>query len=116
MVAFNFSPEFAEAVASGEKCQTVRKTARAKKGTILQLYTGQRTKKCRLLREAECLYVDYVHISPFGLTVGDTERHEGNAEAFAHRDGFQSYAAMVDWFTKKYGQTHFVGYVHRWKV
>ena len=45
MVAFNFSPEFADAVASGAKRQTIRKTARAKKGDMLQLYTGQRTKK-----------------------------------------------------------------------
>lgn len=116
MVAFNFSPEFADAVASGAKCQTVRKTARAKKGDTLQLYTGQRTKSCRKLREAECLYVDYVHIAPDGLTVGDTEKHHGNADAFAKRDGFENYAAMVAWFEKKYGSPHFVGYVHRWKV
>lgn len=116
MVAFNFSPEFADAVVSGEKCQTVRKTKRAKKGDMLQLYTGQRTKKCRKLREAECLYVDYVHITPDGLIVGDTDKHAGNSDAFAKRDGFKDYADMVAWFTKKYGDAHFVGYVHRWKV
>lgn len=116
MVAFNFSPEFADAVVCGEKCQTVRKTARAKKGDMLQLYTGQRTKACRILREAECLYVDYVHITPDSLTVGNTDKHPGNAEAFARRDGFKDYAAMVAWFRAKYGSPHFVGYVHRWKV
>jgi len=116
VVAFNFSPEFANAVVSGEKCQTVRKTARAKKGDMLQLYTGQRTKKCMILREAECLYVDYVHIAPDGLTVGDTEKHAGNSDAFAKRDGFKDYPAMVAWFKAKYGTDHFIGYVHRWKV
>jgi hypothetical protein len=116
LVAFNFSPEFADAVASGAKCQTVRKTQRAKKGDTLQLFTGQRTKACRKLREAECLYVDYVHIAPEGLTFGDTDKHAGNADAFAKRDGFKDYADLVAWFTKKYGSPHFVGYVHRWKV
>lgn len=116
MVAFNFSPEFADAVERGEKVQTVRKTKRAKPGDMLQLYTGQRTKKCRKLREAECAYVDYVHIAPEGLTVGDTRKHEGNADAFARRDGFKDYDDMVAWFTKKYGSSHFVGYVHCWKT
>lgn len=116
MVAFNFSPEFADAVAIGAKCQTIRKTARAKKGDMLQLFTGQRTKNCRKLREAECLSVDYVHIAPDGLTVGDAKKHPGDAEAFARRDGFEDYKSMVAWFEDKYGTPHFVGYVHRWKV
>jgi len=116
VVAFNFSPEFADAVVSGEKVQTVRKTKRAKPGDLLQLYTGQRTKNCRLLREAKCAYVDYVHIAPDGLTVGDTEKHPGNADAFAKRDGFKNFDAMLAWFAAKYGSPHFVGYVHRWEV
>lgn len=116
MVAFNFSPEFADAVASGAKCQTIRQTKRAKKGDMLQLYTGQRTKKCRKLRDAECLYVDYVHLAPDGITVGIADQHPGNSDAFARRDGFADYAAMHAWFKKKYGEDHFVGYVHRWKV
>lgn len=116
MVAFNFSPEFADAVASGAKCQTVRKTKRAKPGDMLQLYTGQRTKACRKLREAECVGVDYIHIEPGKLTVGDAGKHPGNIDDFAQRGGFDNYAAMVDWFTKRYGQSHFIGYVHRWKV
>lgn len=117
MVAFNFSPEFADAVASGEKCQTVRKTRRGKAGDPAQLFTGQRTKKCRKLREDTTLcYVDYVHIAPGFLTVGTAEKHAGNVDAFARRDGFPDYAAMLAWFKKKYGTDHFVGYVHRWKV
>lgn len=117
MVAFNFSPEFADAVTSGDKCQTVRKTQRAKRGDAIQLYTGQRTKKCRKLRSDTTLcYVDYVHIALDGLTFGDKEKHPGNADAFARRDGFKDFSDMLAWFQKKYGSTHFVGYVHRWKV
>lgn len=116
MVAFNFSPEFADAVTSGAKCQTVRKAPRAKKGDMLQLFTGQRTKNCRKLREAECLYVDYVHIAPDGLRLGDETKHPGDADAFARRDGFKDFDAMLAWFKNKYGSDHFVGYVHRWKV
>lgn len=116
MVAFNFSPEFAEAIASGAKCQTVRATKRAKKGDMLQLYTGQRTKACRKLKEAECLYVDYVHLAPDGITCGNGDLHTGSLDAFAIRDGFKNYEAMLAWFKAKYGTDHFVGYVHRWKV
>ena len=117
MVAFNFSPEFAGAVTSGAKVQTIRKTRRGKPGDAVQLYTGQRTKKCRKLRPDTTLcYVDYVHIAPDGLTFGNKEKHPGNADAFAKRDGFKDFSDMLAWFQKKYGASHFVGYVHRWKV
>lgn len=116
MVAFNFSPEFVPAIESGDKVQTIRKTKRAKAGDMLQLYVGQRTKNCRLIREQECAYVDYVHIAPDGLTFGDKEKHPGDTNAFARRDGFNDFDEMLAWFAKKYGEFRFVGYVHRWKV
>lgn len=114
MVAFNFSPEFAEDVASGKKLQTIRQTKRAKVGDKLQLYTGQRTKACRLLRESICEMVDYVGIRPDGLTVGNTEMHLRNIDDFARADGFRDFRHMVMWFEKKYGSPYFTGCVYRW--
>ena len=114
MVAFNFSPEFAAAVTSGAKCQTIRKTKRAVAGDRLQLYTGQRTKACRKLGEATCTLVDYVGIRPDGLTFGDKTKHPGNIDDFARADGFENFEAMVAWFARKYGSPYFQGFVHKW--
>lgn len=114
MVAFNFSPEFADAVAAGTKRQTIRRTKRAKPGDALQLYTGQRTKACRKLGDAVCEFVDYIGIRPDGITLGNANKHPGDVDEFARADGFKDFRAMVSWFEKKYGSPFFTGYVHRW--
>jgi hypothetical protein len=51
MVAFNFKAQWASLVEDGIKRQTVRAGLRAQPGTMLQHYTGMRTKACRKLRE-----------------------------------------------------------------
>lgn len=116
MVAFNFSPEFADDVESGRKCQTIRRTKRGKVGDPVQTYTGQRTKRCRRLRKDEPRLetVDYIHIAPDGITLGNKVLHPGNVDDFARADGFRNYAAMHAWFKARYGSDHFVGYLHRW--
>lgn len=117
MVAFNFSPEFANAVQSREKLQTIRQTRRAKVGDSIQLYTGQRTPACRKLSDTDpvCTYVGYVAIRPDYLTVGDTRKHPRDVDAFARLDGFNDYADMVAWFQSRYGKSSFCGYLHRWE-
>lgn len=116
MVAFDFKPRFAPLVAAGTKCQTIRKSMRAKPGDRLQLYTGMRTKNCRKLVEPDpiCTMVDYVGIRPEYMTVGDTAKHP-SADEFARRDGFADYNDMVRWFNETYGSPYFTGYVHVWK-
>ena len=116
MVAFNFSPEFADAVASGTKQQTIRKTKRAVRGDRVQLYTGQRTKACRKLGDGICESVDYVGIRPDGLTFGDVRKHPSKLDDFARADGFADFKAMLAWFTKKYGSPYFQGFVHKWTL
>lgn len=118
MVAFNFSPQFADAVAAGKKLQTIRSTKRAKPGDRLQLYTGQRTRACRKLVDPDpiCVLVDYVGIRPDYLTLGDTRKHLGDADDFARRDGFKDYDDMVTWFMARYGRPYFTGFVHAWTL
>ncbi len=118
MVAFNFSPEFAAKVTSGEKRQTIRQKKRGQVGDRVQLYTGQRTKKCRKLVDPDPILelINYVAIRPGYLTLGNTALHPGNADDFARADGFKDYAAMVAWFEKKYGSPYFVGFIHRWRA
>jgi len=116
MVAFNFSQEFVGSIETGIKTQTLRAKKRAKPGDILQLYTGMRTKACRLIvPPVVCLVADYCHIAPDEITFGNKDLHPKSIDEFAAMDGFTSYEALLRWFENKYGQNHFIGFVHRWR-
>lgn len=117
MVAFNFATEFSGPVELRVKKQTIRQTRRAKVGDRIQLYTGQRTPGCRKLSAVDpvCTFVGYVAIRPDYLTVGDVNQHPRDIDDFARLDGFDDYADMCRWFANRYGQTHFVGYLHKWE-
>lgn len=117
MVAFNFAAEFAGPVERREKRQTIRQTRRAEVGDRIQLYTGQRTPHCRKLTAVDpvCTFVGYVAIRPDYLTVSDVNQHPRDRDEFARLDGFKDYEDMRAWFAKRYGQTHFTGYLHRWE-
>ena len=58
MPAFNFSPQFADAVAAGRKLNTIREKQRGKVGDPAYLFTGQRTKKCVRLGEGTLVRVE----------------------------------------------------------
>jgi hypothetical protein len=116
VVAINFSPQFAEAVAAGLKTQTIRQSARAKAGQALQLYTGQRTKACRKLADAVCIDCTYVGLRASGVTLGDTKRFPGDIDDFARQDGFEDYAAMWKWFSERYETNSFTGHIIRWSL
>ncbi|PZV19218.1 MAG: hypothetical protein DCF22_00690 [Leptolyngbya sp.] len=121
MVAINFKAQFADAVASGKKRQTIRK--RSKKtpspGQTLQLYTGQRTKSSRLLKEMTCLTVQDVVITDDSLidelvlTLDGKRSLFTEARAIALADGFDSLASMRDFFKDLYGLP-FEGVLIRW--
>jgi hypothetical protein len=116
MVAINFSPQFAAEVASGRKTQTIRRSARARAGQALQLYTGQRTKDCRKLADAICIDCTYVGLTERGVTLGDASRFPGNIDDFARADGFENYAAMWKWFSERYETNSFTGHIIRWRL
>ncbi len=118
MVAFNFSPEHAPKVASGDKTQTIRSKARGRFGDLAQLYTGQRTKNCIKLVDPEptLILVDYVAIRPDYLTFGNKAKHPSDIDECARMDGFENYAAMVAWFQEKYRCHSYVGFLHRWAL
>lgn len=116
MVAINFSPQFAEDVAAGRKTQTIRQTARVKAGQVIQLYTGQRTRACKKLGDAECIDCTYVGLTARGITLGDVSKFPRNMDEFARADGFENYAAMWAWFSGRYKTTSFTGVVIRWRL
>jgi hypothetical protein len=120
MVAISFKKRYAEKVESGTKLITIRKTKRVKAGDKLQLYTGMRTKGCRKLRDAVCVAVDSVSITPAGPFFGQPGWWPKDKNVFAERDGFQTYADMYDFFKIEYGFDEddyiFNGYVIMWNA
>lgn len=103
MVAINFQPIFADLIRSGSKTQTIRRSARAETGDTLQLYTGQRTKDCKLIGVATCQHCEPITIAEGHVSTGYHRLSDGDALAIAKRDGFESVASMKDWFRDRYG-------------
>ncbi len=128
MPALNFKQEFAEKIADGSKTQTVRKPRKdgrphAKPGDKINLYTGMRTKECRLLCEARVTSVRPVTLDGTSMTLGGREMRQGEGNQyfdpetfdndFARADGFDEYMDMAAWFDERYGLP-FKGVVIQW--
>ena len=112
MPALNFQRQFATAVESGEKRQTIRAYRKGgrdpKPGDTLYLYTGMRTKQCRRLCVVRCLSADPVRIDALGYdrlphSLHGDRREGPSPDSFARRDGFANFAEMRDWFQKTHG-------------
>lgn len=107
MVALNFKAQFADAVASGSKKQTIRAFRKDNRdpqyGDALQLYTGMRTKQCRKLRDAKVARVTAVDIYENGVVHGDRGLTPRELENFARNDGFPSFGHMTDFFKAEHG-------------
>ena len=119
MSAYNFKSQFADAVESGRKHHTIRaprKDGRLPKlGEVLYLYTGMRTKKCRLLRTALCESVTPIRITKRGLFLKGVRADNLSAVCIALNDGFESLPAMISWFQKTHGLP-FRGFLIKWEV
>lgn len=116
MVALNFMKQFAGDVENGKKRQTIREKTKARHGCRLQLYTGQRTKACRLLGDVECVSVQKVTLMASGLQQhGSTFCAGYQADEFAKRDGFLSYGDMWSFFKSRANEHgEFIGYLIKW--
>jgi hypothetical protein len=101
MVAYSFKKQFGPPILAGTKAQTIRadRKRHARPGEELQLYTGMRTKHCKLVARARCLDVTPIQMR-FGLTwcVGIWLDGRPMASAlfdvFARADGFADMEAM----------------------
>lgn len=126
MPALNFKAQFAEDVEYGHKRQTVRAPRKdgrphCKVGDTLKLYTGMRTKACRLLGEATVTRIARVKIEPTCMYVNDRllpsaiyDRDcEQTDNEFAEADGFKSFTDMANWFSDVHGLP-FEGTVIEW--
>ena len=115
MPAFNFKQHFSSVVASGEKCQTIRKPRKRQTipGDTLYLYTGMRTKNVKKLREAECIAVLPVIIGTSSVTLNGETLKTSEIDKLAKLDGFGTAQAFYDFFEENHGLP-FEGEVIKW--
>ena len=100
MPAINFAKRFVASIIDGTKRQTIRKPRMTpiRPGDMLSLYTGMRTKDCRLIKTVKCLSVHEIIICQ-GYIV-----NQGHDETLllAKEDGFQTVQEFFDFFRSKY--------------
>ena len=108
MVAYSFKPRFEMPILGLQKTGTIRAQGRrrhARPGETLQLYTGMRTKQCRLLARAVCCSVDRLRVwfdqprviigeLAHEFAVGETN-HCYDFDEFARADGFTGFDDMA---------------------
>jgi hypothetical protein len=114
-----FSARFAEAVARGEKRQTIRPTRKraiaAGDELDLRAWSGlpYRSKQNHLSGIRVCVRVSRVFLSPDLVMIDDVGIATHNMNAFARDDGFSGWAEMRDWFDNTHGLP-FTGVLIRW--
>lgn len=105
MPALSFQEQFAPMIVDGTKHHTVRRKRNKnpiEPGQLLRLYTGMRTKHCRLIRDAVCsavvsirIYADIGQIRLDGRLLPLNEMMH-----FAVRDGFANYMDFFKFFER----------------
>lgn len=121
MVAYSFQRRFVGHIRSGDKAQTVRAERRrhARKGEVLQLYTGMRTTNCKLIGRATCASVDPIRFDfdTQEVTIGGDAPMTDLVEldAFAQRDGFEDFRSLAEFWREHHkGVQHWEGVLIRW--
>lgn len=123
MVAYSFKARFALPIIDETKGGTIRANRRrhARPGEELQLYTGMRTRQCRLIARKTCIAVEPVELlmgifHPAVHFSGRCQHLAGAAklDAFACFDGFDDWADMKAFWRKTHEASHFQGWHIRW--
>ena len=118
MPAYNFKEAFSNDVEALIKRQTIRAKRKRPtgRGDDLYLYTGMRTKKCRLLLRTVCKRTEDVKICVGGFDFSGRVMMTGSpkADAFATADGFEDSEKMIEWFAATYKALPFKGEVIYW--
>jgi hypothetical protein len=119
----NFKRQFAAAVETGAKRQTIRATRKDNKrpqvGDVACCYTGLRTASTRHLVDApvvrcRALRIDY---EGNGSLVIDGDLIAGqDREAFAKADGFATWWDMLTFFKDQHMQATFEGWCVEWST
>lgn len=125
MVAYSFKTRFVDPILSGRKQQTVRAVGRRRhawQGERLQLYTGMRTKACRLIGRATCNIVEDIRLRfgrSSGVWLGNVSILEVDRDVFAHADGFRDWAELAAFWEiehpRAYAEGVFNGVMIAWR-
>ncbi len=117
---YNFKPQFAPLIATGQKRQTIRALGKRRPpipGEPLQLYTGLRTKQARKLLDPDplCKSVRPILIDHGSVTVEGQRLTAGQVFELAQSDGFNSLVDFVKFFQETHGKV-FEGILIEWEV
>lgn len=126
MVAYSFKRRFVGPILAGVKRQTVRADRRrhARPGEELQLYTGMRTRHCKLISRARCVDVQAIVICFRKGRRRDWLRSRGlgkidrpsELDAFARIDGFVDWAELREFWSVEHPEvTDFHGVIITWE-
>lgn len=121
-MAYSFRPQFVAPIQAGTKAQTIRadRKRHAREGEALQLYTGMRTRSCRLIGRAVCAGVQPITIDVRDrpvIVLPDRElRPLAGIDDFARLDGFEDWHAMRRFWEKHHpGSPMFSGVLITWR-
>lgn len=120
MVALSFQSRFAPPIIARDKRHTIRSVRKRPivVGQPLQLYTGMRTRHCRLIGTAECIAVRVISIDFVHERVAIERtliRTAPKLDAFAVLDGFRDWADMRRFWQKPGTEVSvFSGVMIRW--
>ncbi len=133
MVAYSFQPGFVAPIEAGTKLHTLRNPRKrhARPGEALQLYTGMRTRSCRLVARKTCsqvlgVWLDFRSSSQpvqlfetAELVPGEPRRigpcHDvADVDAFAVADGFSRFEVLARWWRKTHEVRYWEGVLIGW--
>lgn len=106
MPAYNFQQQFAPQVENLSKRCTIRRPRKRPTvvGDNLMLFTGLRTKQCRLLLRTTCTAVKPIRIlRPGTVYLAGCRLTNQEIKQLATDDGFASEKAFYEFFHKTYG-------------
>lgn len=124
MVAYSFKSRFVEPMCAGRKRQTIRaeRKRHAMVGEKIQLFTGMRTKQCRLIGTARCSSVVPITLRMLSSPLLDEAEYGGrivclmqDLDAFARMDGFADWWEMRRFWRDEHGEpVEWSGVLIRW--
>lgn len=107
MPAYNFKPQFVQAIRDGEKATTIRPPRRrpTRAGDTLYHYTGLRTKKATRIGTYRCVKVEpcVIHPGRMDMRIGGLACTNRAIAEIARADGFASAKAFFEFFARAYG-------------
>ena len=116
-MTYNFQARFAPMVRDGRKRSTIRRKRKdgkvPKVGEMLHLFTGMRTRRCKLIGAWECEEVMEIYLSKEGAFLDGVSLSEKELESIAWLDGFDFQEEMLRWFELTHGLP-FSGHLIQW--